>query len=107
MCFFSLHFVKAKDTPEPEFDLSDCNLKDIPSGVFVLCRVLLKERLKLQKNQLQSLSGGGSLNDLRNLQELNLNYNRFTQLPQNFCNILNNLRVNIQMRINLRYHPVD
>lgn len=100
--FLLLHFVKAKDTPEPEFDLSDCNLKDIPSGVFVLCRVLLKERLKLQQNQLQSLSGGGSLNDLRNLQELNLNNNRFTQLPQNFCNILHNLRVNIKCESHLR-----
>lgn len=85
--------LKAKDTPEPEFDLSDCMLKEIPPGVFVLCRVLLKERLQLQKNQLRMLSGGGSLNDLSRLQVLNLSFNRFTRLPDDFCYTLKNLRV--------------
>lgn len=84
---------QAKDTPEPEFDLSECNLKDVPSGVFVLCRVLLKERLKLQKNQLQSLNGGGTLMDLSNLKLLDLSFNRFLRLPDDFCITLKNLRV--------------
>ncbi|XP_031622109.1 E3 ubiquitin-protein ligase LRSAM1-like [Contarinia nasturtii] len=82
----------AKDTPEPEFDLSDCNLKEIPSGVFVLCRILLKERLNLQNNQLQSLNGGGILADLSNLTLINLSFNRFTRVPDEFCNMLKNLR---------------
>lgn len=84
---------QAKDTPEPEFDLSECNLKDVPSGVFVLCRVLLKERLKLQNNQLQSLNGGGSFNDLSNIKLLDLSFNRFLRLPDDFFNTLKNLRV--------------
>lgn len=86
---------QAKDTPEPDFDLSDCNLKDIPSGVFVLCRVLLKQHLNLQNNQLQSLNGGGSLKDLSNLTVINLSFNRFTRVPDEFCNTLKNLRVNL------------
>lgn len=57
------------------------------------CRVLLKERLKLQNNQLQSLNGGGTIKDLSNLQVLDLSHNRFTKLPDQFCNILTNLRV--------------
>lgn len=90
--FFSSLF-QAKDTPEPDFDLSDCNLKDIPSGVFVLCRVLLKQHLNLQNNQLQSLNGGGTLKDLSNLTVINLSFNRFTRVPDEFCNTLKNLRV--------------
>lgn len=90
---FILHHFQAKDTPEPEFDLSDCNLKDVPSGVFVLCRILLKERLDLHNNQLQSLNGGGALNDLSNLTQINLSFNRFTRVPDEFCNTLKNLRV--------------
>lgn len=85
--------IQAKDTPEPDFDLSDCNLKDIPSGVFVLCRVLLKQHLNLRNNQLQSLSGGGAIKDLSNLTVINLSFNRFTRVPDEFCNTLKNLRV--------------
>lgn len=84
---------QAKDTPEPEFDLSECNLKDVPSGVFVLCRVLLKERLKLQTNQLQSLNNGGQLSDLAHLKLLDLSFNLFLRLPDNLCIALKNLRV--------------
>lgn len=91
--FCGLCVFQAKDTPEPDFDLSDCNLKDIPSGVFVLCRVLLKQHLYLQNNQLQSLNGGGTLKDLSNLTVINLSFNRFTRVPDEFCNTLKNLRV--------------
>lgn len=80
--------LQARDTPEPEFDLSDCKLEELPSGVFVLCRVLRKERLLLNKNQLRYLNGGGSLTDLRQLHTLDLSSNRFTKVP-----IVLNLRV--------------
>lgn len=82
----------AKDTPEPEFDLTDCMLKDVPSGVFVVCRVLRKEHLKLGHNILRSLNGGGALTDLSLLRTLNLNFNRFTKLPDDLYE-LENLRV--------------
>ena len=61
--------------------------------MFVLCRVLLKQRLNLQNNQLQSLNGGGVLTDLSNLTQINLSFNRFTRVPDEFCTTLKSLRV--------------
>ncbi|XP_035784323.1 E3 ubiquitin-protein ligase LRSAM1-like isoform X1 [Anopheles albimanus] len=81
----------AKETPEPIYDLEDCNLKDVPAGVFVLCKVLRKEALTLASNKLTTLSGGGALEDLALLQSLNLSYNRFKKLPDDIYK-LENLR---------------
>ncbi|XP_041769751.1 E3 ubiquitin-protein ligase LRSAM1-like isoform X1 [Anopheles merus] len=81
----------AKETPEPIYDLEDCNLKDVPAGVFVMCKVLRKEALTLSKNKLSSLAGGGTLDDLVLLQSLNLSYNRFKKLPEDIYK-LENLR---------------
>jgi E3 ubiquitin-protein ligase LRSAM1 len=72
---------QAKETPEPEYDLSECNLKSIPPGVFIMCKVLRKESLLLNCNKLTSLEGGGSLLDLNLLQVLNLNDNKLKKLP--------------------------
>ena len=38
----------AREIPEPVFDLSDCNLKRIPSNIFSLCKVFRKDALYLQ-----------------------------------------------------------
>ncbi|XP_050076188.1 E3 ubiquitin-protein ligase LRSAM1-like [Anopheles maculipalpis] len=81
----------AKETPEPIYDLEDCNLKDVPAGVFVLCKVLRKDALTLAKNKLSSLAAGGTLDDLLLLQSLNLSYNRFKKLPEDIYK-LENLR---------------
>ncbi|XP_052872922.1 E3 ubiquitin-protein ligase LRSAM1-like [Anopheles cruzii] len=81
----------AKETPEPIYDLEDCNLKDVPAGVFVMCKVLRKEALTLASNKLSSLAGGGVLEDLVLLQSLNLSYNRFKKLPDDIYK-LENLR---------------
>ena len=43
----SLSF-QAQESPEPIYDLMDCGLKTIPSGVFSKCKVLRKEALLLQ-----------------------------------------------------------
>jgi E3 ubiquitin-protein ligase LRSAM1 len=75
----------AKDTPEPVYDLSECHLKQVPSGVFIMCKVLLKDSLLLQNNKLTTLDGGGSLGDLNLLQVLNLNDNRLRKLPEQIC----------------------
>ncbi|XP_055534404.1 E3 ubiquitin-protein ligase LRSAM1-like [Wyeomyia smithii] len=81
----------AKETPEPIYDLTDCNLKDVPSGVYIMCKVLRKEVLLLANNKLASLTGGGSLDDLQLLVTLNLDSNRFKKLPDDICK-LENLR---------------
>uniref|UniRef100_A0A182UE72 Uncharacterized protein n=1 Tax=Anopheles melas TaxID=34690 RepID=A0A182UE72_9DIPT len=88
---YNCHNMCAKETPEPIYDLEDCNLKDVPAGVFVMCKVLRKEALTLSKNKLSSLAGGGTLDDLVLLQSLNLSYNRFKKLPEDIYK-LENLR---------------
>lgn len=81
----------AKETPEPVYDLADCNLKDVPPGVFIMCKVLRKELLTVAHNRLTALSGGGALLDLQLLVTLNLTGNRFKKLPEEI-GALGNLR---------------
>ncbi|KAJ8967571.1 hypothetical protein NQ317_001783 [Molorchus minor] len=81
----------ARENPEPVFDLSECYIRDIPSGVYSLCKVFLKESLRLEDNCLTSLSEGGQLKDLQLLKILNISNNSFTSLPDDIF-LLNNLR---------------
>ncbi|GAB0093840.1 E3 ubiquitin-protein ligase LRSAM1 [Sergentomyia squamirostris] len=82
----------ARETPELVFDITQCNLKEIPQGVFVLCKVLRKETLLLSENKLTALvCPGGSLGDLSLLTKLDLRSNRFRKLPDDVYK-LENLR---------------
>ncbi|XP_078687467.1 E3 ubiquitin-protein ligase LRSAM1-like [Branchiostoma floridae x Branchiostoma belcheri] len=71
----------AKSSPEPSYDLSDCELTEVPSGIYALCKVLQKEVLLLHSNLLSSLKGGGILKDLCALRVLDLHQNRLSSLP--------------------------
>ncbi|GBP12078.1 E3 ubiquitin-protein ligase LRSAM1 [Eumeta japonica] len=62
----------AKESPEPIFDLSDCQLRHVPSGIYSLCKVFRKECLYLQNNKLSTLEDGGHLEDLYLLKVLNI-----------------------------------
>ena len=77
----------AKDTPEPVFDLSGCDMTQVPSGIFSLIKVFHKESLLLQENALSNLSGGGNLADLSRLVLLDLSHNKFTQMPSDFSSM--------------------
>ncbi|XP_017780178.1 PREDICTED: E3 ubiquitin-protein ligase LRSAM1-like isoform X1 [Nicrophorus vespilloides] len=81
----------ARENPEPVFDISDCSVNNVPSGIYSLCRVFLKEQLNMSFNNLTSLSGGGNLRDLHILQVLSLNNNAFTHLPEEI-QLLTNLK---------------
>ncbi|XP_055387066.1 E3 ubiquitin-protein ligase LRSAM1-like [Condylostylus longicornis] len=83
----------AKDTPEPVFDLSECNLKEVPSGVFINCRILRKEILILNNNRLTSFCSTptGQLRDLSLLTTLDLRFNKIKLLPDEIYT-LENLR---------------
>uniref|UniRef100_A0A1Q3G387 Putative e3 ubiquitin-protein ligase lrsam1 n=1 Tax=Culex tarsalis TaxID=7177 RepID=A0A1Q3G387_CULTA len=96
----------AKETPEPVYDLADCNLKDVPPGVFIMCKVLRKELLSLANNRLTSLTGGGALNDLQLLVTLNLTSNRFRKLPEEI-GTLQNLRELLLANNSLERLPVQ
>ncbi|XP_045760973.1 E3 ubiquitin-protein ligase LRSAM1-like [Maniola jurtina] len=71
----------ARESPEPDFDLSDCCLRRLPSGIFSICKVFRKDNLYLHNNRLQSLEEGGQLSDLLLIKVLNLSCNQFFRLP--------------------------
>lgn len=81
----------SKETPDPIFDLAGCNLKQVPNGVFIQCKVLLKTHLLLQDNRLTGFIGGGQLQDLCMITVLNIACNKFKKLPDEI-QFLANLR---------------
>lgn len=79
----------AKDTPEPIFDLSECDIQDVPNGIYSLCKVFLKKSLLLNSNCLSSLSGGGQLKDLSLITVLDISSNKFVSLPKDIIFLKN------------------
>ncbi|CAL7936087.1 unnamed protein product [Xylocopa violacea] len=71
----------ARENPEPIFDVSECALKQVPSGIYSLCKVFRKKVLWMYSNKLTSLSGGGALSDLSLLVVLDIHGNEFSNLP--------------------------
>lgn len=94
----------ARESPEPNFDLSDCQIRNVPQGIYSLCRVFRKESLHLQNNCLNSLQGGGDLKDLANITVLDISGNVFTTLPEDlqYCTSIKELNVS---RNNLKQLP--
>lgn len=101
--FISYCQFKAREAPEPVFDLSECGLRHVPHGIYSLCRVFLKEVLRLDRNCLTSLSGGGQLKDLMLLKVLDLHNNAFVQLPEDIQS-LSNLKVKLFLKNYQLYH---
>lgn len=85
--------LKARENPEPIFDVSECALKHVPSGIYSLCKVFRKEALLMYDNKLSSLSGGGALSNLSLLTVLDIHGNEFTTLPPDIM-CLSSLKVN-------------
>uniref|UniRef100_A0A146M263 E3 ubiquitin-protein ligase LRSAM1 n=3 Tax=Lygus hesperus TaxID=30085 RepID=A0A146M263_LYGHE len=79
----------AKEDPDPSFDLSNCDLKVVPKGVYSICKVLRKESLILHHNSLTSLAGGGELADLSFITVLDISSNSFTTLPDSISSLTN------------------
>ena len=44
-------YFKAQESPEPLYDISDCGMKNVPSGVYIKVKMSLKEALLLQVNE--------------------------------------------------------
>lgn len=79
----------AQESPEPIYDLIDCGLKNVPAGVFSRCKVLRKEALLLQENDLSTLNGGGSFTDLSEIQVIDLHKNSLEKLPEDIGHLAN------------------
>lgn len=94
----------AKESPEPDFDLSDCELRRVPSGIYLCCRVYRKENLYLQSNRLQSLDGGGLLSDLYLIKVLNISCNNFLQIPNDIKYLINLTELHVHENF-LEYIP--
>lgn len=86
----------ARESPEPDFNLSECQLRQVPPGTFSICKVYRKDRLYLHNNTLQSLEEGGQLSDLYLLTVINLSSNRFSQLPSDIRYLVNLTELYIQ-----------
>ncbi|XP_043474861.1 E3 ubiquitin-protein ligase LRSAM1-like isoform X2 [Leptopilina heterotoma] len=78
----------ARENPEPVFDISECSLKQVPSGTYTLCKVFRKRTLLLNNNKLSSLAGGGALSDLSLLTILDLSSNELNSLPSDVRNLV-------------------
>ncbi|GFO49582.1 leucine-rich repeat and sterile alpha motif-containing 1 [Plakobranchus ocellatus] len=71
----------AQQDPGPRFDLSGCEMIEVPEGVYAMCKILQKQILLLNDNDLSDLSGGGDLEDLEYLKVLDLHTNHLKTLP--------------------------
>lgn len=79
----------ARESPDSQFDLSECELRAVPSGVYSLCRVFRKDALILRDNQLSQLTDGGDLADLILIQILDVSLNRMHRLPDALNRLVN------------------
>ena len=70
----------AKESPDPTFDISSCELTEIPSSVYSLGKVLQKEVLDVHNNDLDSLSE--EIGEISSLCVLNLEKNKLKVLPE-------------------------
>ncbi|OQR69776.1 RING finger protein B-like [Tropilaelaps mercedesae] len=76
----------AENTPEPVFDLSECQLTEVPAGVAAKCRVFRKTSLLLQKNLLTALP---DLRGLVLLTVLDASCNQLKKLPESIGCLVN------------------
>lgn len=96
----------AKESPGSDFDLSDCQLRKVPSGIYSICKVFRKENLFLNENYLHSLDDGGQLSDLCLLKVFNLSCNTMSHLPGDIKYLVNLRELYIQDN-RLQYLPEE
>ena len=98
-----IFLLKAQESPEPVYDLSECGMKTVPSGTYSRIKVMLKQGLLLHENELTGLKEGGCLADMAScLQVLDIHSNLLDKLPDEIGS-LKQLRVSFISPYFLRY----
>ena len=89
--------------PSPVFELSACDMIEVPSVAFTKCKYLRKTILDLSQNRLRDL--GPNIDALACLEELDLSKNNFKSLQPDISK-LKNLRV-LKLSGNLKFDDVS
>lgn len=92
---------QARTNPLPIYDLSECNLDNVPSSTYLLCEVFRKETLLLHCNKLKSLLGGGALKNLSLITILDLHSNELNDLPSDVVHLVSLKVTNYNLNKNL------
>ncbi|XP_033732703.1 E3 ubiquitin-protein ligase LRSAM1-like [Pecten maximus] len=69
-----------QESPDSNFDLSNCEMSEVPPNVYSLCKVLNKEALLLNDNWISGLDNS-KIADLKTLRVLDLHNNEIKLLP--------------------------
>ncbi|XP_051513454.1 E3 ubiquitin-protein ligase LRSAM1-like isoform X2 [Myxocyprinus asiaticus] len=81
-------------------DISTCDLSEVPSSAFSMCKVLQKKVLILHGNDLRSLVPKGCcIGDLATLMVLDLHENKLTSLPDDIGKLLSLQVLNIEKNL--------
>lgn len=95
LLLFVLNQFQTEINPDPVFDLTDCNLKSLPNGIYAKCRVYRKEKLLLARNCFKQIPDdtNNKLSDLNGtIKCLDLSYNLIDNL---------NLQLNVWTSLNV------
>lgn len=79
---------QASMSPSHTYDISECNLENVPASTYKLCEVFRKEALLMHCNRLKSISGGGALKSLSLITHLDLHSNDLDNLPSDIVNLI-------------------
>lgn len=88
--------VVAREHPDKLFDLSECELSQVPASLYSQCSVFLAETLLMHGNFLKKLHHGGSMVDLRNIRVLDVHNNLLKELPNEIGELKNLQVLNIE-----------
>eukprot|EP00117_Sycon_ciliatum_P024771 scpid54121/ scgid20710/ E3 ubiquitin-protein ligase LRSAM1; Leucine-rich repeat and sterile alpha motif-containing protein 1; Tsg101-associated ligase len=86
-----------KDGPGNAFDLSNCDLYEVPPGLFAQCKYLRKEVLILHTNHLRSLKASSSFGAMEALQVLDVSNNELRSLPDDLGSMKNLRELNVSL----------
>ena len=80
-----------QQTQKNMYDLTHCEMTDVPVGTYFEVDLHLKTGLNLSNNNLKDLQNGGTFDQLQRISLFNLSFNQFKTLPNDLFPFLCNL----------------